>query len=89
MPEGTDHWEDVGGWTILKWILERYDGGGMDWIDLAQDRNQWRTLVSSVKNLRIPQNARTFLSSSTTGGLLRRAQLLVVSIFRPTFCCAV
>jgi hypothetical protein len=24
-PEGTDHWEyqDVGGWTILKWILDR------------------------------------------------------------------
>jgi hypothetical protein len=34
-----DHWEDqdVGGWTILKWILERWDG--MDWIDLAQDRD--------------------------------------------------
>jgi hypothetical protein len=29
-----DHWEgqDVGGWTILKWILERYDG--MVWIGL-------------------------------------------------------
>jgi hypothetical protein len=29
-----DHWEDqdVGGWTILKWILERYDG--MEWIGL-------------------------------------------------------
>jgi hypothetical protein len=25
-----DHWEDqdVGGWTILKWILERYEGMG-------------------------------------------------------------
>jgi hypothetical protein len=29
-----DHWEDqdVGGWTILKWILERWDG--MEWIGL-------------------------------------------------------
>jgi hypothetical protein len=29
-----DHWEDqdVGGWTILKWILERWDG--VDWIDM-------------------------------------------------------
>jgi hypothetical protein len=29
-----DHWEDqgVGGWTIVKWILERYDG--MRWIGL-------------------------------------------------------
>jgi hypothetical protein len=32
-----DHWEDqdVGGRTILKWILERSDD--MDWIDLARD----------------------------------------------------
>jgi hypothetical protein len=27
---------------------------GMDWIDLAQDRDQWRALVNSVMNLRIP-----------------------------------
>jgi hypothetical protein len=33
-----DHWEDldVGGWRILKWI----GWDGMDWIDLAQDRDQ-------------------------------------------------
>jgi hypothetical protein len=33
-PEGTNHWEDqdVGGWTILKWILKRQDG--MVWIGL-------------------------------------------------------
>jgi hypothetical protein len=28
--------------------------GGMDWIDLAQDRGQWRALVSMVMNLRVP-----------------------------------
>jgi hypothetical protein len=35
------HWEDkdVGGWTILKWILEKQDGSGMGWIGLAQDRD--------------------------------------------------
>jgi hypothetical protein len=27
--------------------------GGMDWIDLAQDRNPWRALVNMVVNLRI------------------------------------
>jgi hypothetical protein len=37
---------------ILKWILERWDG--MDWINLAQDREQWRALVSTVMNLRVP-----------------------------------
>jgi hypothetical protein len=28
--------------------------GGMDWIDLAQDRNQWTALVITVMNLRVP-----------------------------------
>jgi hypothetical protein len=27
---------------------------GMDWIDLAQNRNQWRDLVNTVMNLRVP-----------------------------------
>jgi hypothetical protein len=27
---------------------------GMDWIDLTQDRDQWRALVNMVMNLRIP-----------------------------------
>jgi hypothetical protein len=51
-----DHWEDrdVGGWTILKWILDRMGWDGMDWINLAQDRDQWRALVNAVMNLRVP-----------------------------------
>jgi hypothetical protein len=46
-----DHLEDqdVDGWTISKWILERWD-----WIDLAQDRDRWRAHVNVVMNLWVP-----------------------------------
>jgi hypothetical protein len=29
-------------------------GVGMDWIDVAQDRDRWRALVNGAMNLRVP-----------------------------------
>jgi hypothetical protein len=48
---------------------------GMDWIDLAQDRDQWRALVNAAMNLWVPYNAGKFLSGCTIGSFSRRAQL--------------
>jgi hypothetical protein len=55
--------------------LREIEWDGMDWIDLAQDRDQWRALVNTVMNLRVPKNAGKFLSGCTIGKFSRRAQL--------------
>jgi hypothetical protein len=43
--------------------LREIEWGGMDWTDLVQYMNQWRALVNTVINLRVPQNIRKFLSA--------------------------
>jgi hypothetical protein len=43
-------WEDN-----IKMDLQEVGGGCGDWMELAQDRNRWRALVSTVRNLRVPK----------------------------------
>jgi hypothetical protein len=38
----------------IKTDLREIGWGGMDWIDLAQARDQWRALVNTVMDLRVP-----------------------------------
>jgi hypothetical protein len=38
----------------IKMNLREIVWGGMDWIHLAQNRDQWRDLVNTAKNLRVP-----------------------------------
>jgi hypothetical protein len=38
----------------IKMDLRETGWGGMDWTDLAEDRDQWRALVNTVTNIRVP-----------------------------------
>jgi hypothetical protein len=38
----------------IKTVLRVIEWCDMDWIDLVQDRDQWRALVNTVMNLRVP-----------------------------------
>ena len=40
----------VNGSKILKEIIKKWDGG-VDWINLAQDRDKWRVRVNAAMNL--------------------------------------
>jgi len=42
-------WEDN-----IKMDLQEVRRVGMDWIELAQNRDRWRALVNAVMNLRVP-----------------------------------
>ena len=44
----------VDGRVILKWIFRKWDVGDVDWIELAQDRNRWWSLVNAVMKLWVP-----------------------------------
>jgi len=39
---------------MVRWIFNKWNGGGMDWIDLAEDRDRWWAVMNAVMNLRVP-----------------------------------
>jgi hypothetical protein len=50
-----DHLEDPGSMKdTIKTELQEVGRRGMDWIDLAQDRDRWRALVNALMNLQVP-----------------------------------
>ena len=49
-------WEDN-----ITMDLQKVGGGCGDWMELAQDRERWRALMSTVRNLRVPKMRGKFL----------------------------
>jgi len=52
--------EDLGNDGSITMVLREIVWKGVDWIHLAQDTDQWRDLVNTVMNLRVPEKAGNF-----------------------------
>jgi hypothetical protein len=63
-------WEDH-----IKMDFQEVGYRGMDWIELAQDRDRWLPLVNAVMKLRVPINAENFLTSLKPVSFSRRTLL--------------
>jgi hypothetical protein len=64
----------------IKMDLTEIAWDSMDWIDLAQDRDQRRALVNTVMSLRVPENGGKFLSSCTVSGFSKTTKFYEVNL---------
>jgi hypothetical protein len=67
-------WEDN-----IEMDLQEFGIGGTEWIELAQDRYKWRTLLNAVMNIRVPYNLGSFLTGCKPVSFFRRSVLCGVS----------
>jgi hypothetical protein len=66
---------DVGERLTFKMDIRERASGGMEWFVLAQDSDQWRTLVDMLLNFQVQVNVWKFLTGRATGSFSRRTQL--------------
>ena len=59
--------------------LQKVGGGFGDWMELSQDRERWRALVSTVRNLRVPKMRGISLIAAEPVSFSRRTLLHGVS----------
>jgi len=52
--KGRYHSEELRRWRMLEWILTEIGWEGVNWIHLAQGRDQWLAVVNTVMNFRVP-----------------------------------
>jgi hypothetical protein len=76
-----DNWEDqdVGRLDNIKMDLREIGWDGRDWIEVAQDRDQWRALVNTVMNLQVPYNCWEFSEWLDNWQLFRKGSAPYVS----------
>jgi hypothetical protein len=67
-------WEDN-----IKMFLGKIGWDGVDWIDLAQNRDKWSALVNAVINFQFSKTVGKFLSGCASGGFSRRPRLHGIS----------
>jgi hypothetical protein len=64
--KGREHWKTKALWEGNITVDVREAVWDVDWILLAQDKDEWRVLVHTVMNHRVPQEAGNFLTSCVT-----------------------
>jgi len=62
--------------TFVKCTL-REKVKGADWINLAQDRDNWQAVVNTIMNIHVPYNTANIVSSSGTTSFLRKTLFCV------------
>jgi hypothetical protein len=66
-------------WEDIKMDLREIWWGGIDWIHLALDRDQWKAVVTTVRTFEVHKMLGKFLNSVATGGFPKRTQLCGVT----------